>query len=1695
MARRTLSSRSIRTGGSSRTVADPVIAASTPPAAARAAVASRAPLTEIAEATTAERAALVGRYLAVPGRAGGTRVPATPEGRTSPTARVLRGRVHDATTGAPLGGLTVTAYVCVVSGDDDRRSRRETRVGEGRTGPGGGFGFTMQGAAGTRGDVALLGRVDDAHLELVVEDARGAELLRSDPLALDEADVELLVPLELATPTAGDWAELAERAEEARRVGVHEIAGDLTTGGGAVADWPAARRLGALAALERAFVDPDGVLGERADVPTFHEFHATTRGHDFLGALVEVAGDEPVEVASLEALGRATAFRTLREVDWPMDTIALRSAQVGQAMGAFAVQADITPTLTDKGDLSGALEAMPTGPKDSQLIAYRDYLRTIVTGGSRTEEFATRHEALETRFHQDFRVTDTSEQPVNEILIPILKAILTADTGAGYGFGLSNSAIPARDDKGAREYLDELIDLTDTNASMLSVRYRCDFTRPDGVTSSRVRENVRTLQAFLADGFQAPADPHDPIIPQALLGQAPFFLQEDEWRALRAPYHPENHIPLKRTFTSGIADDDREYATNKASNGNEWFLDLMEAEELLASGHRWVELGQYTKAREDYEACRKAAWLALQESVSSKAADNIGLKNYPLSYFITPAVESLHAMAADDPDGLQALVDKLAPPYKAPGDDPINPYDEWNPWLEQSMPRHVFSLLRLITIILPTSLGDVALAEGLHAEAIEHYERATGAMLGRGTMGTPPGWRRDHYDSESLASEQQLGGYGFWILYRDGRLPYTIDVSEKEESVYDPEQSVSWTLEAFSAYAPRIAHVVERRYLRLRLGKAMLDWADALYRTDEAASIRRARELYKAALFVHDKTPPGLKATWPKPKMRFELSKLEDAVTAMSQAMTMSATSGIDPAATSTGITTSGGRTLQAAAVRRALPVGDGIAGRAALARGASLSPGGGAAPVGDGGTTPMSLGGGGASSTSTSNGGAMKLAVSPAGLMQATVQVTAGLLQRVPGWTGFHLIGQNPALTSQIRRAHTGLLQIDAGLNVYGLTDDLVPSLRYEPLARAAGDFAASAKSTQQDLLVYMGNVENAIKEQIVTAHMLEKAMLQAQIAGEQIEIAKYVASLAGQQVAAVEKQIEEKRKQLEEEKEFWNQFTGFIGGMVTAITDLPDDLTGWAGGGAAGAVGLGSLTGGGGGGAAGGAAGGSAGSGAGAGAAAGAGLAAGGAMMAGYGILVYAGISSMVSMGEEINGLADEIEALEDVALPAAERQLEAKNREVKIAQLNQSVAMADAQLAKDLIDFARDRVLNVDFWAELATVMKRILRRYLALGARYAWMAERAAAYEQDRTLDLIRMDYVPAKLMGVTGADLLQADLAELEALYREGQRSAVPITHTVSLAFEFPIAFARLKTTGTCSFRTTDAGLRRAHPGTFAHRIRAVSVDLLDPHGVAPYRGVLRNEGVSTFLRRDGSRRTMLRPAEALPLSGFRLRPDMGVFGLPNETLLTFEGSGAETIWTLQLPPGGNPYGLDKLADVQIAFDLLADWSPALAISSQGVPPAPMSGVVFVSLGRADLGRLIGLRGATEPATVAFDLSSVPVPVDASANGGGAAARRITNLVVMVAGTDEVGGLDVTVAASDPGASATVTLDGGVALTNAGVLAAGEPALPLNALLGGAFAQTIEVTLDPGADGGGDDEEPGVLAGVKDVVIGVEWETM
>jgi hypothetical protein len=219
---------------------------------------------------------------------------------------------------------------------------------------------------------------------------------------------------------------------------------------------------------------------------------------------------------------------------------------------------------------------------------------------------------------------------------------------------------------------------------------------------------------------------------------------------------------------------------------------------------------------------------------------------------------------------------------------------------------------------------------------------------------------------------------------------------------------------------------------------------------------------------------------------------------------------------------------------------------------------------------------------------------------------------------------------------------------------------------------------------------------------------------------------------------------------------------------------------------------------------------------------------------------------------------------------------------------------------------------------------------------------------------------------------------------------------------------------------------------------------------------------------------LLRFADAYPVSEFRLRDDMALFGMPGEQLMPFEGAGFTTTWTLELPPQANAHGLNRITDVRITFDIQAGYEvPAAA----AVPvPQPSSRAMFVSALAVAPAGLKMLRDPAKPvATLVFGLDRLAVPDGAT----------ITNVAVLVPGV--AGGSVAASLSFKSGSKTQFTIDDGLAMSNTGPLSDGIPAndQPLNAAASGSPARPVTLKVTKGGDAAR-------LASARDAMLWIEY---
>lgn len=1463
----------------------------------------------------------------------------------------LTGTVVNAISGFPLSGLSVAAYVVdsIARKDADRAKTAtpESRVGEAETDASGHFTIAFDITPDAQERLRRLAS-PDAALQLKVFAPEGNEYHVSAPLSAASGSIAVTLPVSLpdAAVTSKTWESVGTQLEEARITQIHELVRQLAfapSGQTIFDDWNLEQRQAVLVELEQAFLDPRGVLRKAASpLPGFQEMRVPGVLESYSERISQHA-DEEVRRGLAELRGKLQSFSSLADVDWPMDLDAFRNGDPGTAMDAFS---DVFRSRFGMDAPPGLSDRFP----ETTLSQYRDYLlavwtgfitRLSVGGGSAP----SRNQALEqlaNRFHQAFTTADTKPTPASELMIDLVRNILLHPTGSGFGFGLAAAAIPPRGTESARDYLTKLIALSGLSSREFGLRYRIDLDRPDSALSNPVQENIATLQDFYKDTFQCPAEPFSvqpdvfgqPIVPNVLQGKAPFFLQYEEWLRRQSPFYAENFYSVLGTVYLDLSQKNREdivaYATppgppvtvtetpqEREQKRIEWqfISDVVHVHDLAGDGHYNFGLGEYPKAKEKYS---EAAALA-DRLLHSRFVDNLDKEGLFLDRKQVQ-VTSLNQ--------LQDFYRKYAVPrfnqYTASGSTGDLDVPRLDPVREGLRDAMAFALLRHALYVLPTCLGDVALAMGDYSTATLSHVLTTRFPVG-------------------IASGAEDQGYPVtaapFYLYRAGELAYTVQ-TRKAPFEYDGLPVVELLDAAVGrtnsrTLLERFTHPVEARFFRLRQGNAMLEWADSLYRTDDASNIVRARELYKGVLWLHGSIPP-----------------------------------------------------------------------------------------IGPNWLTDPALGLGSAAGSEVRFGNSRT----------------------------------NPALTTQLARARLGFFKIEARLNYFGERNDVVPALRYRPLKESADRFCALARTTQWEFLLYIEKVESAVIERMKLSNLLQKASLQASVADQQIELARYQQSVAEQQVVDIQAAIDAKIKEITDADSFTSQFGEYVGGLVKTFTAMPDATKSAVGAGYTSEftkeelVGQGMFGGG-----------------------------AGASVATGFGAFFVASYMSMSSMVEASNRRANDLAALRDKALPAAQGLVEARKREVTIAGFVRQIAQADIDLARDLIGFEENRFLNVNLWASLAQIARRMLARYLDLGARVSWLAERALDFELDRDIRIVRFDYFPEKFQGVTGANLLEADLAELEATRIEGIKSTVPVKHTFSLVRDFPLQFGQLKRTGTCAFRTEELPMRIAYPGTSSYRVRAISIAVPRTTFGNPFRGLLLNRGISISRPGQPGEHVLVRPSEAMPISEFNLAGDMAVYSLPDETLLTFEGSGVETFWELRFPRAANPNGLNGLADVMITFDLRARYFPDLYSRQLASMPTTVRRWVLVSAARQQAQAVKDLTGAAASATFDYDLNNIGLPRDE-------AKGKVKNIAVVIVSEPAVDARMV-VSAARPSNNIPVQLQQGVAMSNVPPTSTGPSPTPqpLDKLLDFDVRQRFSVAVNKAQNSGVD------FSGVSDVLLAVEYE--
>jgi hypothetical protein len=324
-----------------------------------------------------------------------------------------------------------------------------------------------------------------------------------------------------------------------------------------------------------------------------------------------------------------------------------------------------------------------------------------------------------------------------------------------------------------------------------------------------------------------------------------------------------------------------------------------------------------------------------------------------------------------------------------------------------------------------------------------------------------------------------------------------------------------------------------------------------------------------------------------------------------------------------------------------------------------------------------------------------------------------------------------------------------------------------------------------------------------------------------------------------------------------------------------------------------------------------------------------------------IAAGFSYDASLSSKIGSFA---RRMEDWAFQSnvAAAEITQTYKQLRAAQITEAISEREwrnhqqqIRQAEEIERFLTDEKTGKTSSKALYAWLRREVRALYSQGFQFAFevarKAERALQHELgDPNLTILQFGYLSGRQALLAG-EKLQLDLKRMELAYHELNQREYELTRHVSLRQIDPVALLTLRTTGRCTIALPEELFDLDCPGHYFRRIKSVGLSV--PCVVGPYASV----NVTLTLTRSSVRRSPSlndnedpyardgddterftdyygRVQSIVTSSGTN---DAGLFetNLHDERYLPFEGSGAVSEWSLELPSAVKQFDHNTIADV------------------------------------------------------------------------------------------------------------------------------------------------------------------------------------
>lgn len=281
------------------------------------------------------------------------------------------------------------------------------------------------------------------------------------------------------------------------------------------------------------------------------------------------------------------------------------------------------------------------------------------------------------------------------------------------------------------------------------------------------------------------------------------------------------------------------------------------------------------------------------------------------------------------------------------------------------------------------------------------------------------------------------------------------------------------------------------------------------------------------------------------------------------------------------------------------------------------------------------------------------------------------------------------------------------------------------------------------------------------------------------------------------------------------------------------------------------------------------------------------------------------------------------------------QAKSAELELKQIDKQIVAAEIRLAiaekdlenhdqqtehsREVDDYMRSKFSNYELYDWMVNQVSTVYFQSYQLAYTTAKKAERCMQHELGiESTSYIQFGYWDSLKKGLLSGEKLQYDLRRLENAYLEQNKREYELTKHISLAMLNPFALIQLRSMGSSDFEIPEVLYDMDHAGHYFRRLKSVSISL--PCIAGPYTSVS-----ATLKLTDSKCRTMnkisddsLKPfGKGQSIAASNAQNDSGIFELNfrDERYLPFEGAGAISSWTLELPEKIRQFDYNTISDV------------------------------------------------------------------------------------------------------------------------------------------------------------------------------------